>query len=57
MQAGIGENEQVPVLRTVGVTRYVTKGAHSIDERESGIYPFIRQFTSLSKAIVKFNRT
>jgi regulator of RNase E activity RraA len=30
--------------------------AQSIDERESGMYPFIRQFRSLRQAIAKFNR-
>ena len=30
--------------------------AQAIDERESGMYPFIREFKSLSKAIAKFNR-
>ena len=34
----------------------VLKQAQAIDERESGMYPFIRQFKSLSKAIAKFNR-
>lgn len=30
--------------------------AQSIDQRESGMYPFIRQFKSLQQAIAKFNR-
>jgi regulator of RNase E activity RraA len=30
--------------------------AQSIDARESGMYPFIRQFRSLQQAIAKFNR-
>jgi hypothetical protein len=34
----------------------VLEQARSIDERESGMYPFIRQFKSLSRAIAKFNR-
>jgi regulator of RNase E activity RraA len=34
----------------------VLKQAQSIDERESGMYPFIREFKSLTKAIAKFNR-
>ena len=34
----------------------VLKQAQSIDERESGMYPFIRQFKSLQQAIAKFNR-
>jgi regulator of RNase E activity RraA len=34
----------------------VLKQAQSIDERESGMYPFIRQFKSLREAIAKFNR-
>jgi 4-hydroxy-4-methyl-2-oxoglutarate aldolase len=34
----------------------VLKEAQSIDARESGMYPFIRQFRSLQEAIRKFNR-
>ena len=34
----------------------VLKEAQKIDERESGMYPFIRQFKSLQQAIAKFNR-
>jgi regulator of RNase E activity RraA len=34
----------------------VLKQAQAIDERESGMYPFIREFKSLTKAIAKFNR-
>ena len=34
----------------------VLKEAQSIDARESGMYPFIRQFKSLQEAIRKFNR-
>ena len=34
----------------------VLKAAQAIDERESGMYPFIRQFKSLQEAIKKFNR-
>jgi regulator of RNase E activity RraA len=34
----------------------VLKQARSIDERESGMYPFIPQFKSLQQAIVQFNR-
>ena len=34
----------------------VLKKAQEIDARESGMFPFIRQFKSLSKAIEKFNR-
>jgi hypothetical protein len=34
----------------------VLKQATSIDERESGMYRFIRQFKSLQQAIAKFNR-
>jgi len=34
----------------------VLKEAQSIDARESGMYPFIRQFKSLQEAIKKFNR-
>ena len=34
----------------------VLKEAQSIDARESGMYPFIRQFRSLQEAIKKFNR-
>jgi 4-hydroxy-4-methyl-2-oxoglutarate aldolase len=34
----------------------VLKKAQEIDQRESGMFPFIRQFKSLSKAIEKFNR-
>jgi regulator of RNase E activity RraA len=30
--------------------------AQSIDQRESGMFPFIRQFKSLQQAIAKFNR-
>ena len=34
----------------------VLKEAQSIDDRERGMYPFIRQFKSLQEAIAKFNR-
>jgi regulator of RNase E activity RraA len=34
----------------------VLKEAQSIDARESGMFPFIREFKSLQKAIEKFNR-
>jgi regulator of RNase E activity RraA len=34
----------------------VLKEAQSIDDRERGMYPFIREFKSLQKAIAKFNR-
>jgi 4-hydroxy-4-methyl-2-oxoglutarate aldolase len=34
----------------------VLKQAQAIDEREKGMFPFIRQFKSLSAAIEKFNR-
>jgi regulator of RNase E activity RraA len=34
----------------------VLKQAQSIDEREKGMFPFIRQFKSLTAAIEKFNR-
>jgi 4-hydroxy-4-methyl-2-oxoglutarate aldolase len=34
----------------------VLKKAQEIDQRESGMFPFIRQFKSLTKAIEKFNR-
>jgi 4-hydroxy-4-methyl-2-oxoglutarate aldolase len=34
----------------------VLKQAQAIDARESGMYPFIRQFKSLQQAIAKFNR-
>jgi regulator of RNase E activity RraA len=34
----------------------VLKEAQSIDERERGMYPFIRQYKSLQEAIAKFNR-
>ena len=34
----------------------VLKEAQSIDARESGMYPFIRQFKSLQEAVRKFNR-
>jgi len=34
----------------------VLKQAQSIDARESGMFPFIRQFKSLQEAIKKFNR-
>jgi 4-hydroxy-4-methyl-2-oxoglutarate aldolase len=34
----------------------VLKQAQAIDERERGMYPFIRQFKSLQQAIAKFNR-
>jgi regulator of RNase E activity RraA len=34
----------------------VLKKAQEIDDRESGMFPFIRQFKSLQKAIEKFNR-
>src|SRR3954471_10249462 len=34
----------------------VLKEAQSIDARESGMYPYIRQFKSLQEAIKKFNR-
>ena len=34
----------------------VLKEAQSIDARESGMYPYIRQFKSLQEAVRKFNR-
>jgi len=34
----------------------VLKRAQTIDQQESGMFPFIREFKSLSKAIAKFNR-
>ena len=34
----------------------VLKKVQEIDEREKGMFPFIRQFKSLQKAIEKFNR-
>jgi hypothetical protein len=34
----------------------VLEQARAIDARESGMYPFIREFKSLQKAIAKFNR-
>ena len=34
----------------------ILKEAQSIDDRERGMYPFIREFKSLQKAIAKFNR-
>ena len=34
----------------------VLKRAQAIDQAESGVFPFIREFKSLSKAIAKFNR-
>jgi regulator of RNase E activity RraA len=34
----------------------VLKQAQAIDDRERGMYPFIRQFKSLQEAIAKFNR-
>ncbi len=34
----------------------ILKQAQAIDARESGMYPFIREFKSLQKAIAKFNR-
>ena len=34
----------------------VLKAAQAIDDRERGMYPFIREFKSLGKAIEKFNR-
>ena len=34
----------------------VLKEAQAIDDRERGMYPFIREFKSLQKAIAKFNR-
>jgi regulator of RNase E activity RraA len=34
----------------------VLKEAQAIDDRERGMYPFIRQFKSLQTAIAKFNR-
>jgi regulator of RNase E activity RraA len=34
----------------------VLKEAQTIDDRERGMYPFIREFKSLQKAIAKFNR-
>lgn len=36
--------------------REVLERAQAIDARESGMYPFIRQFKSLQQAIAKFNR-
>jgi 4-hydroxy-4-methyl-2-oxoglutarate aldolase len=34
----------------------VLKQAQAIDDRERGMYPFIREFRSLQKAIARFNR-
>jgi 4-hydroxy-4-methyl-2-oxoglutarate aldolase len=34
----------------------ILKQAQAIDDRERGMYPFIREFKSLQKAIAKFNR-
>jgi hypothetical protein len=34
----------------------VLEQAQLIDDRERGMYPFIRQFKSLQEAIAKFNR-
>ena len=34
----------------------ILKEAQAIDDRERGMYPFIREFKSLQKAIAKFNR-
>lgn len=34
----------------------VLKKAQEIDDRENGMFPFIREFKSLTKAIEKFNR-
>ena len=34
----------------------VLKAAQEIDDRERGMYPFIRQYKSLQEAIAKFNR-
>ena len=34
----------------------ILKRAQEIDEREAGMFPFIREFKSLTKAIEKFNR-
>jgi 4-hydroxy-4-methyl-2-oxoglutarate aldolase len=34
----------------------VLKRAQAIDQQESGMFPFVREFKSLSKAIAKFNR-
>ena len=34
----------------------VLKKAQEIDARETGMFPFIREFKSLTKAIEKFNR-
>jgi regulator of RNase E activity RraA len=34
----------------------ILKRAQTIDDNERGMYPFIRQFKSLSEAIKKFNR-
>jgi 4-hydroxy-4-methyl-2-oxoglutarate aldolase len=34
----------------------ILKRAQAIDAQESGMFPFIREFKSLSKAIAKFNR-
>jgi len=34
----------------------VLRRALEIDDRETGMFPFIREFKSLTKAIEKFNR-
>ena len=34
----------------------VLKRTQAINQSESGMFPFIREFKSLSKAIAKFNR-
>jgi regulator of RNase E activity RraA len=34
----------------------ILKAAQAIDDRERGMYPFIREFKSLQQAIAKFNR-
>ena len=44
---------QIPA---VPVDSLILKQAQTIDDRERGMYPFIRQFKSLQEAIAKFNR-
>jgi regulator of RNase E activity RraA len=34
----------------------ILKRAQEIDDREAGMFPFIREFKSLTKAIERFNR-
>jgi hypothetical protein len=54
--ATVAKNVLVVVVVPQEHAARVLKESQSIDDRERGMYPFIRQFKSLQQAIAKFNR-